>query len=151
MLVRRHRLRDAHGLQQTFTVPVPVDRAWDALLDPQHIAPCMPGASFESVEGDAFTGNVKIKLGLINLSSRTHHTRTEQRFAAHLVPLTDGGRRPRASTVGRASNCLTEMFSQVLSRHSRPNLDTDVDEGPERPMAGRSGARHECWPRWLGP
>jgi carbon monoxide dehydrogenase subunit G len=25
----------------------------------------MPGASFESVEGDAFTGNVKIKLGLI--------------------------------------------------------------------------------------
>jgi carbon monoxide dehydrogenase subunit G len=30
----------------------------------------MPGASFESVEGDAFTGNVKIKLGLINLSYR---------------------------------------------------------------------------------
>jgi uncharacterized protein len=29
-------------------VPVPVDRAWDALLDPQRIAPCMPGASLES-------------------------------------------------------------------------------------------------------
>jgi hypothetical protein len=28
----------------------------------------MPGASFESVEGDAFTGNVMIKLGPINLS-----------------------------------------------------------------------------------
>jgi hypothetical protein len=47
---------------QAFTVPVPVDRACDALLDPQRIAPCMPSASFESVEGDAFTGNVKIKL-----------------------------------------------------------------------------------------
>ena len=57
-------------LQQTFTVPVPVDRAWDALLDPQRIAPCVPGASLESVEGDAFTGNVKIKLGPINLSYR---------------------------------------------------------------------------------
>ena len=57
-------------LQQTFTVPVPVDRAWDALLDPQRIAPCMPGASLESVEGDAFTGSVKIKLGPINLSYR---------------------------------------------------------------------------------
>jgi uncharacterized protein len=57
-------------LQQTFTVPVPVDRAWDALLDPQRIAPCMPGASLESVDGDAFTGNVKIKLGPINLSYR---------------------------------------------------------------------------------
>ena|SRR5829696_1143092 len=57
-------------LQQTFTVPVPIDRAWDALLDPQRIAPCMPGASLESVDGDAFTGNVKIKLGPINLSYR---------------------------------------------------------------------------------
>jgi carbon monoxide dehydrogenase subunit G len=57
-------------LQQTFTVPVPVDRAWDALLDPQRIAPCMPGASLDAVEGDAFTGNVKIKLGPINLSYR---------------------------------------------------------------------------------
>jgi carbon monoxide dehydrogenase subunit G len=51
---------------QAFTVPVPVDRPWDALLDPQRSAPCMPGASFESVEGDAFTGNGKIKLGPIN-------------------------------------------------------------------------------------
>jgi uncharacterized protein len=57
-------------LQQTFTVPVPVDRAWDALLDPQRIAPCLPGASLESVEGDAFTGNVKLKLGPITLSYR---------------------------------------------------------------------------------
>jgi hypothetical protein len=32
-------------LQQTFTVPVPVDHAWAALLDPQRIARCMPGAS----------------------------------------------------------------------------------------------------------
>ena len=54
---------------QAFTVPVPVDRAWNAAR-PQRIAPCMPGASFESVEGDAFTGNVKIKLGLIDLSYR---------------------------------------------------------------------------------
>jgi carbon monoxide dehydrogenase subunit G len=28
-------------------VPVPVDRVWDALFDPQRIAPCMPGASLE--------------------------------------------------------------------------------------------------------
>jgi uncharacterized protein len=40
---------------QAFTVPVPVDCAWHALLDPQRIALCMPGASFESVESDAFT------------------------------------------------------------------------------------------------
>ena len=32
-------------LQQTFTVPVPVDRAWDALLDPQRIAAAAPTAA----------------------------------------------------------------------------------------------------------
>jgi carbon monoxide dehydrogenase subunit G len=57
-------------LRQAFTVPVPVERAWDALLDPERIAPCMPDASLESVQGDAFTGNVKIRLGPINLSYR---------------------------------------------------------------------------------
>ena len=33
----------------------------DALLDPRRIAPCLPGASFESVEGDAVTIRVMIK------------------------------------------------------------------------------------------
>jgi len=57
-------------LTQTFTVPVPIETAWKALIDPERIAPCMPGASLESVEGDSFTGNVKIKLGPIGLSYR---------------------------------------------------------------------------------
>ncbi|MGY1607220.1 MULTISPECIES: SRPBCC domain-containing protein [unclassified Geodermatophilus] len=57
-------------LTQTFAVPVPIETAWKALNDPERIAPCMPGASLESVDGDSFTGNVKIKLGPIGLSYR---------------------------------------------------------------------------------
>ncbi|MGY1617324.1 SRPBCC family protein [Geodermatophilus sp. SYSU D00691] len=57
-------------LTQTFTVPVPIETAWKALNDPERIAPCMPGASLESVEGDSFAGNVRIKLGPIGLSYR---------------------------------------------------------------------------------
>jgi carbon monoxide dehydrogenase subunit G len=66
---------------QAFIVPVPVDRAWDALLDPQRNAPCMPGASFESVEGDAFTGT--------SGSSRVRSTRPiAARLAASPTPRT---------------------------------------------------------------
>ena len=57
-------------LTQTFTVPVPVETAWKAFTDPERIAPCMPGASLESIEDDAFTGSVKVKLGPIGLSYR---------------------------------------------------------------------------------
>ncbi|MGH3728138.1 MAG: SRPBCC family protein [Micromonosporaceae bacterium] len=55
-------------LEHGFTVPVPVDRAWDVLLDLPQVAPCMPGAALTSYEGDEFTGTVKVKLGPINLT-----------------------------------------------------------------------------------
>ena len=49
-------------LEHQFTVPVPVDRAWEVLLDVEKIAPCMPGAVIDSVDGDSFTGQVKVKV-----------------------------------------------------------------------------------------
>ena len=38
-------------LEHTFTVPVPVDTAWEVLLDLQQVAPCMPGATLTGAEG----------------------------------------------------------------------------------------------------
>jgi hypothetical protein len=61
LLVRRHRLRDAHGTAGLHRACSGRPRLGRPPRPPAH-APCMPGASFESVEGDAFTGNVKIKL-----------------------------------------------------------------------------------------
>ena len=37
-------------LENSFTVPVPVDEAWRVLLDIERIAPCMPGAVLDSVD-----------------------------------------------------------------------------------------------------
>ena len=50
-------------LEHSFTVPVPPERAWDVLLDVQRVAPCMPGASLDSVEGDDIKGRIKVKVG----------------------------------------------------------------------------------------
>jgi uncharacterized protein len=50
-------------LKHDFTVAVPVERAWRVLLDLETIAPCMPGATLTSYEGDEFTGTVRVKLG----------------------------------------------------------------------------------------
>ncbi|GAA2969067.1 SRPBCC family protein [Actinokineospora diospyrosa] len=54
-------------LEHQFTVSAPLAVVWTALLDPQRVAPCMPGATLTEVDGDSFTGTVKVKLGPISL------------------------------------------------------------------------------------
>ena len=55
-------------LQNSFTVPADIDTAWKQLLDVESVAPCMPGATLESVDGDNMTGNVKVKLGPVSMT-----------------------------------------------------------------------------------
>jgi carbon monoxide dehydrogenase subunit G len=52
-------------LSNEFRVPVPVDQAWALLTDVERIAPCMPGAQLQEVEGDEYRGIVKVKVGPI--------------------------------------------------------------------------------------
>ncbi|HEX6358031.1 SRPBCC family protein [Actinophytocola sp.] len=54
-------------LEHSFTVPADLDTVWQAVLDPERVAPCMPGATLTEVEGDTFKGSVKVKLGPISL------------------------------------------------------------------------------------
>ena len=39
-------------LENEFTVPAPVEQAWEVLLDVERVAPCLPGATIEGAEGD---------------------------------------------------------------------------------------------------
>ena len=52
-------------LSNEFRVNVPVDRAWAVLTDVERIAPCLPGAELQEVEGDEYRGVVKVKVGPI--------------------------------------------------------------------------------------
>jgi carbon monoxide dehydrogenase subunit G len=54
-------------LEHEFSVNAPVDVVWRALLDPETVAPCMPGATLTSVDGVDFAGNVKVRLGPVSL------------------------------------------------------------------------------------
>ncbi|MBW3601948.1 MAG: SRPBCC family protein [Actinobacteria bacterium] len=57
-------------LEHSFTVPAPPAEAFAVLRDIERIGPCMPGAAIESVDGDSFTGSVKVKVGPIQLTYR---------------------------------------------------------------------------------
>ncbi|MGH3930918.1 MAG: SRPBCC family protein [Pseudonocardiaceae bacterium] len=70
-------------IEHTFTVPAPVDTVWRALLDPERVAPCFPGATVTSVEGAEFAGTVKVRLGPISLLYKGSGRFTETDEVAH--------------------------------------------------------------------
>src|SRR3954471_8619997 len=52
-------------IDNSFQVDVPVEEAWQVLLDLERIAPCLPGAQLQEIEGDEYRGVVKVKVGPI--------------------------------------------------------------------------------------
>jgi uncharacterized protein len=55
-------------LEHSFTVPVTEERAWEVLLDVKRVAPCMPGATLDSVDGDDIKARIKVKVGPIAMT-----------------------------------------------------------------------------------
>jgi uncharacterized protein len=46
-----------------FRVPTDLDTTFETLTDLEKVAPCLPGATLEEVDGDTYTGKVKVKVG----------------------------------------------------------------------------------------
>jgi uncharacterized protein len=90
-------------LDNTFTVPVPPEQAWDVLLDVERIAPCMPGASVTSVEGDEVQGQVKVKLGPLSLAYKGTAKFTEKDQASHTIAIEATGRETKGAGTASAN------------------------------------------------
>ncbi|MGW3170065.1 SRPBCC family protein [Streptomyces sp. NPDC001153] len=97
-------------LHHEFTVPVPVDDAWHALLDIERVAPCLPGAVVEDYDGKTVTGSVKVKVGPVTVAYRGTAVFEEQDESAHRMVLVASGRETRGQGTARAtvSGTLTE-------------------------------------------
>jgi carbon monoxide dehydrogenase subunit G len=98
-------------LEHSFSVPVGVEEAWRVLLDIERIAPCMPGAAVESVDGDEFTGTVKVKLGPIGLTYKGKASFVEKDPAAHRAVIDARGRDARGN--GTANATITAILTEV--------------------------------------
>jgi len=110
-------------LEHEFTVPVPVDRAWEVLLDVETIAPCMPGASVDTVDGDSFTGNVKVKVGPITVAYAGKASFLEKDATAHRAVVEAKGRETRGS--GTAAATVTARMTDE-GGSTRVNVLTDL-------------------------
>ncbi|WP_369220977.1 SRPBCC family protein [Streptomyces sp. R39] len=90
-------------LHHEFTVPVPVDEAWPALLDIERVAPCLPGAVVEDYDGRTVTGSVKVKVGPVTVTYRGTAVFEEQDEEAHRIVLAASGRETRGQGTARAT------------------------------------------------
>ncbi|MGY1630817.1 SRPBCC family protein [Geodermatophilus sp. SYSU D01186] len=111
-------------LENSFTVPVPIDEAWRVLLDIERIAPCMPGAALDSVTGDDFTGRVKVKLGPINLTYQGKASFIEKDEAAHKAVIDGRGKDQRGN--GTASALITAQL-KAEGDTTRVDVLTDLN------------------------
>ena len=90
-------------LEHSFTVPVPRSRAWDVLLDVERVAPCMPGATLDSVDGDEIHGRIKVKVGPINMMYAGTARFIERDADAGVVTLEASGKETRGAGTASAS------------------------------------------------
>jgi uncharacterized protein len=84
-------------LNNEFRVAVPAAKTWAVLTDVERVAPCLPGATLLSVDGDEFTGAVKVKVGPITVSYRGKAAFVEKDAAAQRVVLKANGKETRGS------------------------------------------------------
>ncbi|MDX6343962.1 MAG: hypothetical protein QOH87_4100 [Trebonia sp.] len=96
-------------LDNSFTVPVPPEQAWEVLLDVERIAPCMPGASVLSVDGDSVEGQVKVKLGPLSLTYKGTAKFVEKDQASHTIVLDASGKETRGA--GTASALVNAVLT----------------------------------------
>jgi uncharacterized protein len=94
-------------LDHEFTVPAPIGEVWQAVVDPERVAPCMPGATLTKVEGDKFSGTVKVKLGPISLLYKGNGEFLEKDEAAHKVTIKASGKDSRGAGTAAATVTLT--------------------------------------------
>jgi uncharacterized protein len=100
-------------LVNEFRVPVPADTAWKVLTDVERVAPCIPGAQLLSVDGDDFTGAVKVKVGPITVSYKGDATFQEKDKAARRVVIKANGKETRGS--GAAAALVTAQLQEDTS------------------------------------
>ena len=111
-------------LENSFTIDAPVEKAWAALNNPETVAPCFPGATLTTYEGDSFAGTVKVKLGPIAMTYKGKGTYVTRDEAAHEVVIEANGRDSRGN--GTANATVTASLAPEGADKTAVSMVTDM-------------------------
>jgi carbon monoxide dehydrogenase subunit G len=111
-------------IEDQFRVDVPIEEAWRVLLDVERIAPCMPGAQLQEIEGDEYRGVVKVKVGPITAQYKGAARIIEADEDARRIVLKGEGRDTRGQ--GNASATVTVLLAPD-GAGTQVSVDTDLN------------------------
>jgi uncharacterized protein len=135
------------NLDHEFTVPAPIDEAWKVLLDVERVAPCMPGATLLSVDGDDFTGTVKVKVGPIQVTYKGKATFVERDETAHRAVIEASGKEARGS--GTAAATINAVLADAGGGTTKVTVGTDLNVTGRPAQFGR-GVMEEVGAKLVG-
>jgi uncharacterized protein len=90
-------------LNNEFRVAVPPAKVWEVFTDVERVAPCLPGATLLSVDGDTFNGAVKVKVGPITVSYKGVATYQEKDASSQRIVLRAEGKETRGNGTAAAT------------------------------------------------
>ncbi len=114
----------AEQLVNEFTVNRPIEEAWPLITDVERIAPCLPGAELQEIEGDIYRGVVKVKLGAISSQFKGEASFIERDDANYRAVIKGEGRDTGGR--GNASAEITAQAESLSPTSTRVVVTTDL-------------------------
>jgi uncharacterized protein len=91
-------------LEHSFKVDAPLDRVWEALIDVERVAPCLPGAEItEAGEDGTYRGTFSVRLGPTTAAYRGQLAMEEMDAGAHRAVMRASGQDKRGQGSAKAT------------------------------------------------
>ena len=115
-------------ITDSFRVATPLATTWNILLDIERIAPCMPGAQLQEIEGNEFRGIVKVKVGPIS---------AQYKGAARLANVDEATRTITIDASGRDTRGQGNASATITVKMAEAGGGTQVDIATELSITGK--------------
>jgi carbon monoxide dehydrogenase subunit G len=111
-------------LKNDIEVNAPIEEVWTAFNDPERIAPCLPGAQLQEIEGEEMRGVVKVKVGPISAQYKGSAVFQERDKDNWKVVIKGDGRDTRGA--GNASALITAHLAELSETTTSVSVVTDL-------------------------
>jgi uncharacterized protein len=110
-------------LEQSFQVAAPLDTVWEALIDVQRVAPCLPGAEItEAGEDGTYRGTFSVRLGPTTAAYRGELALEEMDPDAHRAVMRASGQDKRGQGSAKAT-----IVSTMRAEGDATTVDVETD------------------------
>ncbi len=134
-------------LEQSFEVAAPIDHVWNALIDVEHVAPCLPGAAVTGRNEDGtYAGTFTVKIGPTTASYAGKLEMESIDAATHTATMRAQGNDKRGQ--GGASATIVSTLAPS-NGGTRVSVDTDYHITGRLARFGRGGMIEDISERLL--